>query len=164
MRKSFFSVGDHRILVAMAANTLSPPCIFCQIARGCTSAVLLHKDDKVVAFQDINPSAFRHYLVIPIEHIPTVKDLRRTSEDFALVSHMLNVGKNLLQRDASNANDYRFGFHQPPFNSVNHLHLHCFALPFTPRWKAIKYLSLGKFGVFIEAGKLLERIKPFSSL
>ncbi|KAK8945891.1 hypothetical protein KSP40_PGU013055 [Platanthera guangdongensis] len=27
----------------------------------------------------------------------------------------------------------QFGFHRPPFNSVNHLHLHCFALPFTPR-------------------------------
>ena len=28
----------------------------------------------------------------------------------------------------------RFGFHQPPFNSVDHLHLHCFALPFLPRY------------------------------
>lgn len=26
----------------------------------------------------------RHYLVIPIEHIPTVKDLRRRAEDFSL--------------------------------------------------------------------------------
>ncbi|XVF35773.1 hypothetical protein REPUB_Repub18cG0175200 [Reevesia pubescens] len=28
-------------------------------------------DDKVVAFQDIKPAAFRHYLVIFVEHIPT---------------------------------------------------------------------------------------------
>ena len=27
----------------------------------------------------------------------------------------------------------RFGFHQPPLNSVNHLHLHCLALPYVPR-------------------------------
>jgi hypothetical protein len=24
----------------------------------------------------------------------------------------------------------RFGFHRPPFNSVDHLHLHCMALPY----------------------------------
>ncbi|CAA3028556.1 bifunctional adenosine 5 -phosphosulfate phosphorylase adenylylsulfatase HINT4 [Olea europaea subsp. europaea] len=139
-------------------------CIFCQIARSATSTTLLHKDDRVVAFQDINPSAFRHYLVIPIEHIPTVKDLQQRSKDFSLVSHMLNVGQNLVQRDAPHAKRYRFGFHQPPLNSVNHLHLHCFALPFIPRWKRVKYSSLGPFGGFIEADKLLERIKPLYPL
>lgn len=33
----------------------------------------------------------------------------------------------------------RFGFHQPPFNSVDHLHLHCFALPFVPRYRYASY-------------------------
>ncbi|KAK4483603.1 hypothetical protein RD792_010802 [Penstemon davidsonii] len=135
-------------------------CIFCQIASTGTPTTLLHQDDRVAAFQDINPSALKHYLVISNEHIPTVKDLRRSSKDFSLVSHMLNVGQNLLQRDAPHARQYRFGFHQPPFNSVDHLHLHCFALPFTPRWRRMKYLSLGPYVGFIEAEKLLERIKP----
>ncbi|KAK9698785.1 hypothetical protein RND81_08G131200 [Saponaria officinalis] len=136
-------------------------CIFCQIARPTTASTpLLHRDDKVVVFQDIKPSALRHYLVIPIEHIPTVNDLRRGSADYSLVSHMLDVGKILLERDAPQSNEYRFGFHQPPFNSVDHLHLHCFALPFIPRWKFIKYVSLGPLGAFIEAEKLLEKLKP----
>ncbi|XP_073301863.1 bifunctional adenosine 5'-phosphosulfate phosphorylase/adenylylsulfatase HINT4 [Primulina huaijiensis] len=146
------------------AAPVTASCVFCQISTSSTSATLLHQDGKVVAFQDINPSAFRHYLVIPIEHIPTVKDLQRRSEDFSLVSHMLTVGQSLLQRDAPYAEKYRFGFHQPPFNSVNHLHLHCFALPFAPRWKRIKYSSLGPIGGFIEVEKLLERIKPKLSL
>uniref|UniRef100_A0A803L6M3 HIT domain-containing protein n=1 Tax=Chenopodium quinoa TaxID=63459 RepID=A0A803L6M3_CHEQI len=90
------------------------------------------QDERVVAFQDINPSAFRHYLVIPIEHIPTVKNLERGQQHYTLVSHMLNVGKSLLQQDAAQSNEHRFGFHQPPFNSVDHLHLHCLALPFIP--------------------------------
>ncbi|KAJ0104936.1 hypothetical protein Patl1_18494 [Pistacia atlantica] len=153
------------------AGAISPtPCIFCQIARNSTSTTLLHSDDKVVAFRDINPSAFRHYLVIPVEHIPTVKDLQRRHEDYSLVSHMLNVGQTLLRQDAPQSEQYRFGFHQPPMNSVDHLHLHCLALPFKPRqvfwleWKHLKYLSLGPLGGFIEAEKLLEKIKPFSPI
>ncbi|GLT91054.1 hypothetical protein SLE2022_089640 [Rubroshorea leprosula] len=147
------------------AGALPPPspCVFCQIAGKSSSTPLLHSDDKVVAFQDIKPAAFRHYLVIPVEHIPTVKDLRRRSEDYSLVLHMLNVGQTLLRKDAPEAEQFRFGFHQPPFNSVNHLHLHCFALPFIPRWKHIKYISLGPLGGFIEAEKLLEKIKPLST-
>ncbi|XP_010542199.1 PREDICTED: bifunctional adenosine 5'-phosphosulfate phosphorylase/adenylylsulfatase HINT4-like isoform X2 [Tarenaya hassleriana] len=140
-----------------------PSCIFCPIARNSTSTPLLHSDEKVVAFQDIKPAALRHYLVIPKEHIPTVRDLQRRDEDYSLVSHMLSVGHTLLQKDAPQST-YRFGFHQPPLNSVDHLHLHCFALPFIPRWKAIKYKSLGPLGGFIEAEALLEKLKPLSSL
>ncbi|XP_077246885.1 histidine triad nucleotide-binding 4 isoform X2 [Tasmannia lanceolata] len=138
------------------------PCLFCQIARSSTSTTLLYMDERVVAFQDINPSAFRHYLVIPIEHISTVKDLQRRKEDYLLVSHMLNVGQTLLHKDAPGSGKYRFGFHQPPFNSVDHLHLHCLALPFIPRWKHLKYVSLGNLGGFIEAEKLLQKIKPLA--
>ncbi|XP_022631608.1 bifunctional adenosine 5'-phosphosulfate phosphorylase/adenylylsulfatase HINT4 isoform X2 [Vigna radiata var. radiata] len=142
----------------------TPSCVFCAIAaKSNTDNTLLHSDDKVVAFQDINPSAFRHYLVVPVAHIPTVKDLQRKPDDHSLVNHMLEVGKTLLLRDAPQAQQYRFGFHQPPLNTVNHLHLHCLALPYTPsRWRSIKYLSFGPLG-FIEAEKFLEKIKPSST-
>ncbi|XP_054824363.1 bifunctional adenosine 5'-phosphosulfate phosphorylase/adenylylsulfatase HINT4 [Prosopis cineraria] len=146
-------------MAGAGAGAVAASCIFCDIARKSTSTTLLHADDKVVAFQDISPSAFRHYLVIPVEHIPTVKDLHRKVEDYSIVSHMLDVGKMLLLRDAPQAKQHRFGFHQPPLNSVNHLHLHCLALPYTPRWRCMKYLSLGSLG-FIEADKLLEKIRP----
>ncbi|KAF1002173.1 bifunctional adenosine 5'-phosphosulfate phosphorylase/adenylylsulfatase HINT4 isoform X1 [Apium graveolens] len=139
-------------------------CVFCEIARSSASTTLLHEDERVVAFQDIKPAAFRHYLVIPVEHISTVNDLKRRPEDFSLVSHMYDVGRTLLRRDAPQSTRYRFGFHQPPLNSVNHLHLHCLALPFTPRWKSIKYFPLGPLGGFIEVEKLLQRLKPLSAL
>ncbi|KAG6486135.1 bifunctional adenosine 5'-phosphosulfate phosphorylase/adenylylsulfatase HINT4-like [Zingiber officinale] len=157
--------GIRRVAMAVAGDMAAPlrsPCLFCQMARGSTSADLLFADEMVIAFRDLRPAAFRHYLVIPVKHIPTVKHLNRSTEDHHLVNHMLNVGKTLLERDAPQSN-YRFGFHQPPFYSVDHLHLHCLALPFIPSWKRLKYSSLGHFG-FIEAGKLLAKIRPLSEL
>jgi hypothetical protein len=34
---------------------------------------------------------------------------------------------------------FKFGFHRPPFRSVDHLHLHCFLLPHQPAAAAVKY-------------------------
>ncbi|KAL9668171.1 hypothetical protein QQ045_002546 [Rhodiola kirilowii] len=82
------------------AGAAAAPCLFCQIARSATSTKLLYSDEKVAAFQDINPSALRHYLVIPVEHIATVRDLHRRTADYELASHMLTVGQTLLHKDA----------------------------------------------------------------
>ncbi|CAA6656139.1 unnamed protein product [Spirodela intermedia] len=134
------------------------PCVFCQIAQSSTSTTLLYRDDRIVVFQDINP---RHYLSVPINHIATVNDLRRTTEDYELVKHMLKVGQNLLSQDAPQSTLHRYiWFPYPPFNSVDHLHLHCLALPFIPSWRWIKYTSLGPLPGFIEVEEFLERIKP----
>jgi hypothetical protein len=47
---------------------------------------------------------------------------------------MLKVGKGILDKLCEKmgyTKSYRFGFHLPPYNSVDHVHLHCFILPFT---------------------------------
>ncbi len=41
---------------------------------------------------------------------------------------MNNEGRNILEKLRPKI-DKRLGFHFPPFISVDHLHLHCFALP-----------------------------------
>ncbi|RLM64515.1 hypothetical protein C2845_PM16G15040 [Panicum miliaceum] len=182
MRQTF-CFGGSRVARRMSERApMADGCVFCDIARraltsttallysvpyhcphhhrGSNAALAAENDDRVVAFRDINPSAFRHFLVIPIDHIPTINSLRRTKDDHQLVSHMVKVGKDLLNQDAPNSEEHRFGFHQPPFNSVDHLHLHCLALPFMPSWRQVKYTPLGPLGGFIVAEKLLERIKP----
>ncbi|KAL6178348.1 hypothetical protein ACLB2K_049866 [Fragaria x ananassa] len=74
----------------MAGAAATSRCIFCQIAGKKSSTTLLHTDDKVVAFQDIKPAALRHYLVIPVDHIPTVNDLQRRPEDYTLDLAFIN--------------------------------------------------------------------------
>ncbi|KAH7332258.1 hypothetical protein KP509_20G078600 [Ceratopteris richardii] len=137
-------------------------CPFCSLAQGLPAGgttSLLYEDEKIVAFKDINPSAYRHYLVIPKEHIPSVYQLRKGEEHHALVSHMLKTGQTLMQRDAPAAVKYRFGFHRPPLNSVNHLHLHCLALPYSSWWRSFKYLSLGPFGGYVDVNIVLQKLQ-----
>ena len=71
---------------------------------------------------------------------------------------MLAVGRALLEQAAPGAAT-QFGFHLPPFNSVDHLHLHCFALPFTPAWKAWKYSSPGGAHIWYLPVEALLRVR-----
>jgi histidine triad (HIT) family protein len=50
-------------------------CLFCRIANGEIPAKKVYEDDDVVAFNDINPQAPTHILVIPRKHIASLDDL-----------------------------------------------------------------------------------------
>ncbi|GKU95552.1 hypothetical protein SLEP1_g8897 [Rubroshorea leprosula] len=54
----------------------------------------------VVTFATLLDSVIRHYLVIPVDHIPTVKELQSRDEDYSLVSHMLGVEQTILHKEA----------------------------------------------------------------
>ncbi len=44
-------------------------CLFCRIIRGEIPSKKVYEDDRVYAFEDINPQAPTHFLIIPKEHI-----------------------------------------------------------------------------------------------
>jgi len=54
---------------------MSDDCLFCKIAAGDIPAKIVYQDDDVVAFEDINPQAPHHLIIIPRAHIATVNDL-----------------------------------------------------------------------------------------
>jgi len=49
---------------------MSQDCIFCKIAAGEIPAKIVRQDDLVVAFEDLNPQAPTHVLLIPRAHVP----------------------------------------------------------------------------------------------
>ena len=49
-------------------------CIFCQIVGGAIPTAKLYEDDQVIAFDDINPQARVHILVIPKRHVVSLDD------------------------------------------------------------------------------------------
>jgi len=49
-------------------------CIFCKVAAGEINASIVKRTPELVAFRDINPRAPTHVLVIPVEHMSSVRD------------------------------------------------------------------------------------------
>ncbi len=66
-------------------------CIFCKIASGQAGTKLLYDDDTVVAFNDINPQAPIHFLVIPKMHSDSVQQMNEET----LIGHLFTVAKKV---------------------------------------------------------------------
>lgn len=58
----------------MAAPT---DCLFCKIVAGDLPATRVYEDEHTVAFEDLNPQAPTHVLVVPRSHYVDIADLGR---------------------------------------------------------------------------------------
>lgn len=99
-------------------------CLFCKIAAGQIPAALVHQDDELIAFTDINPQAPLHVLIVPRRHIPTLNDLS-PAED-ALVGSMFRRAAALAAEHGYAERGYRtvFNCNRDAGQSVFHIHLH----------------------------------------
>ena len=116
-----------------APQDVATKCIFCKIANGSIQpgsrqepAELIFENDRLVAFDDINPGASHcHVLVVTKEHYKNCWDPRLTS---TLLNEMDQVADQLLEqfrrREVDHTVNIRKFFIRPPFNSVYHIHLH----------------------------------------
>lgn len=71
-------------------------CIFCRILEKKIPSKIVFEDEFVFAFEDANPQAPVHILLIPKKHIATLLDI--ADEDVALLGHMVTVA-NKIARD-----------------------------------------------------------------
>jgi histidine triad (HIT) family protein len=55
-------------------------CLFCRIVEKKIPAKVVHEDDQILAFDDINPQAPVHTLVIPKRHVASVQDLGESDQ------------------------------------------------------------------------------------
>ena len=98
--------------------------IFSKIINREINASIVFEDDEVLAFNDVNPQAPVHVLIIPKREIATLNDL--TEEDAALVGRLHLVAAKIA-RDKGIAEDgYRvvMNCNEQGGQSVYHIHLH----------------------------------------
>jgi histidine triad (HIT) family protein len=99
-------------------------CIFCRIAQKKLPAKIIHEDGLSVAFEDINPQAPSHTLIIPRKHIPTALDIGQ--EDHALIGHLFQIGAKIARDKGIADKGFRLvmNTNTDAGQSVFHIHLH----------------------------------------
>jgi diadenosine tetraphosphate (Ap4A) HIT family hydrolase len=133
--------------------------VFGAILRGELPAVTLAESSRLVAIQDIKPRAPLHALIIPKAFVGSVFDIAQQDDDWFQEMKMMALELVRTQHPgAYSSGDYRLCFHIPPFNSVDHLHLHVLAPLSQMTWyyRYIKYNPHTRW--CIEMGTVCDRL------
>ena len=103
---------------------MDPDCLFCKIVAGDIPSTEVYRDDRVMAFLDIGPSAPEHILVIPLQHITFLRDADDSHE--ALIGHMALTADRIASERCIQDTGYRLTINQGPDagQEVDHLHMH----------------------------------------
>ena len=99
-------------------------CLFCKIAEKKIPAKIVHEDDRVLAFEDIEPQAPVHLLVMPKKHIATLNDL--AAEDDEVAGRLLRVAAALAKERGIAERGWRatINVNRDAHQLVFHVHLH----------------------------------------
>jgi len=99
-------------------------CLFCKIGERKIPGKIVYEDDRIFAFEDINPQAPTHILISPRRHFASLSDA--TEEDGALLGQILMVAAKLARERNLIEGGYRTVFNNGAGagQSVFHLHLH----------------------------------------
>ena len=99
-------------------------CLFCRIVAGEIPATKVFEDDRMIAFNDINPQAPMHVLVVPRAHIPSLNDLNASHD--ALAGEMIRRAAAIAAERGYAERGYRtvFNCNAEAGQTVFHIHLH----------------------------------------
>jgi histidine triad (HIT) family protein len=99
-------------------------CLFCKIISREIPASLVYEDDRVLAFNDINPQGPTHVLVVPKRHIATLNDL--SPDDDQIVGEVVRRAAAIARERGIDEGGFRavFNTNRNAGQTVFHIHLH----------------------------------------
>ncbi|MFN4245807.1 MAG: histidine triad nucleotide-binding protein [Brevinematia bacterium] len=97
-------------------------CIFCKIVNKEINSKVIYEDDDIIAFEDINPQAPVHFLVVPKKHISNVMEL----SEFDLVGKVFFAIQKVAKMKGIESEGFRIVINHlsKGGQSVFHLHFH----------------------------------------
>jgi histidine triad (HIT) family protein len=103
---------------------MNSSCVFCRILAGEAKAEIIYRDDLVTAFRDARPAAPVHVLIVPNQHIPSIRDIQ--PEDEVLIGHLFTAANRVAEQEGISSSGYRMVINQgaDAGQSVFHIHMH----------------------------------------
>lgn len=97
-------------------------CIFCKIAKKEIPATIIAEGETWLAFEDLNPQAPFHALIIPKKHIGSLDEL----EDKALAGELFLAASQVAKQNGLEKDGYRVVNNIGKYGgqTVFHIHLH----------------------------------------
>ncbi|MGY3726024.1 MULTISPECIES: histidine triad nucleotide-binding protein [Cobetia] len=99
-------------------------CLFCKIINREIPADIIYEDEEVLAFNDINPQAPTHVLIIPKQHIATLNDIEESQ--LATVGRLQYTAARLAKEYGFADDGYRvvMNCNEDGGQTVYHIHMH----------------------------------------
>ena len=99
-------------------------CIFCRIIDKKIPAAVIHEDEYSIAFEDLNPQAPVHVLIVPRKHIADIHSIMVADRE--LIGHLFFVAKTIAAKKGLETGGYRMVINNGigAGQSVFHVHLH----------------------------------------
>ena len=112
-------------------------CVFCKIIDGEIPSKIIYEDEDVIAFDDVDPQAPIHFLVIPKKHIKSLDEL--SESDSSLIGKIFLTIKKIAREKGIAENGYRVvhNIGEDGGQSVAHMHFHVLggrSLQWPPGW------------------------------
>jgi histidine triad (HIT) family protein len=103
---------------------MAEDCLFCKIAAKQIPAKFVREGERVVAFEDLNPVAPHHVLVIPREHLASTLSIGPAQR--AIAGELIEVAADIARERGFADAGYRlvFNTNRDAGMTVHHIHLH----------------------------------------
>jgi len=101
---------------------LDPDCIFCKIIEGQIPADIVFRNENVVAFNDLNPQAPTHVLIIPTLHTENAASLSKISA--TITAALFTAASEIAAERGLTGYRTVFNTGADAGQSVFHAHLH----------------------------------------
>lgn len=99
-------------------------CIFCKIIKDEIPSEKVYEDENILAFEDINPKAPVHILVIPKQHYASLNEIPEDKKE--IISALMMTAKTIAEKKKIHEKGYRIVLNtgKDSGQEVKHIHFH----------------------------------------